>query len=162
MLIHLDGLDRQIAALDAELEQIAGGDRWRDQVAILVRFREISTRTALGLIAEIGDFSRFSHPRELCSWLGIVPSEYSSGEQRHRGHITKAGNTHARRLVIEPPGPTATRRADPTADPNPTSAPGRRRSACTIATGTSPTTASARPSRPLPLPASSQGSCGPR
>ncbi|HEY2653095.1 MAG TPA: IS110 family transposase [Solirubrobacteraceae bacterium] len=101
MLIHLDGLDRQLAALDAELERIAGGERWADQVEVLVRFRGISTRTALGLIAEIGDFARFSHPRELCSWLGIVPSEYSSGEQRHRGHITKAGNTHARRLLIE-------------------------------------------------------------
>jgi transposase len=87
--------------LDAELERIAQGERWQAQVAVLVRFRGISTRTALGLIAEIGDFARFSHPRELCSWLGIVPSEYSSGEQRHRGHITKAGNAHARRLLIE-------------------------------------------------------------
>jgi transposase len=101
MLIHLDGLDRQIAALDDDLAQIAQGERWRDPVAILVRFKGISTRTALGLIAEIGDFARFSHPRELCSWLGIVPSEYSSGDQRHRGHITKAGNAHARRLLIE-------------------------------------------------------------
>jgi len=57
--------------------------------------------TALGLIAEIGDFSRFSHPRELASWLGIVPSEYSSGPQQHRGHITLSGNRHARRLLIE-------------------------------------------------------------
>jgi transposase len=40
--------------------------------------------TALGLIAEIGDFARFSHPRELASWLGITPSEYSSGDQQHR------------------------------------------------------------------------------
>ena len=68
---------------------------------ILTRFKGISTRTALGLIAEIGDFARFSHPRELCAWLGIVPSEYSSGQQRHRGHITKTGNHHARRLLVE-------------------------------------------------------------
>jgi transposase len=101
MLIHLDGLDRQLGALDAELEQIARADRWRQQVQVLVRFRGVSTRTALGLIAEIGDFARFGHPRELCSWLGITPSEYSSGDQRHRGHITKAGNHHARRLLIE-------------------------------------------------------------
>ena len=53
------------------------------------------------LIAEIGDFARFGHPRELASWLGITPSEYSSGEQQHRGHITRAGNHHARRLLIE-------------------------------------------------------------
>jgi transposase len=101
MLVFLDGLDRQIAALDDDLSRIAQGDRWRDAVQVLVRFKGISTRAALGLIAEIGDFARFSHPRELCSWLGIVPSEYSSGDQRHRGHITKAGNAHARRLLIE-------------------------------------------------------------
>ncbi len=101
MLIFLDSLDRQLAALDARLEEIAQSERWRDQVGVLVRFRGISTRTALGLIAEIGDFARFSHPRELCSGLGIVPSEYSSGDQRHRGHITKAGNHHARRLLVE-------------------------------------------------------------
>ena len=101
MLIHLDGLDRQLDALDRDLEQIARGERWAATVEILTRFKGISTRTALGLIAEIGDFARFSHPRELCSWLGIVPSEYSSGQQRHRGHITKTGNRHARRLLIE-------------------------------------------------------------
>jgi len=70
-------------------------------VQILTRFRGIATVTALGLIAEIGDFARFGHPRELASWLGITPSEYSSGPQQHRGHITLSGNRHARRLLIE-------------------------------------------------------------
>jgi hypothetical protein len=55
----------------------------------------------LGLISEIGDLARFSNPRELGSWLGITPSEYSSGDQQHRGHITKARNRHARRLLVE-------------------------------------------------------------
>jgi len=101
MLIHLDGLDRQLAALDAQLQRIADDQRWAWQIERLRAFRGISTLTALGLIAEIGDFARFSHPRELASWLGITPSEYSSGDQQHRGHITKAGNRHARRLLIE-------------------------------------------------------------
>jgi transposase len=101
MLIHLDGIDRQLAALDARLEQIASDQRWGWQVEKLRAFRGISTLTALGLIAEIGDFHRFSHPRELASWLGITPSEYSSGESQHRGHITKSGNRHARRLLVE-------------------------------------------------------------
>jgi transposase len=101
MLIHLDGIDRQLAALDARLEQIARDDRWSWQVAKLRAFRGISTLTALGLIAEIDEFARFKHPRELASWLGITPSEYSSGEQQHRGHITKSGNRHARRLLVE-------------------------------------------------------------
>jgi transposase len=101
MLIHLDSIERQLAALDARIEQIARSDRWHDQVSTLTAFRGISTCTALGLIAEIGDFRRFSHPRELASYLGITPSEYSSGDQQHRGHITKAGNRHARRLLVQ-------------------------------------------------------------
>lgn len=101
LLIHLDGIERQLSILDARLDQIASSQRWAGQVQILTRFRGIQTLTALGLIAEIGDFARFSHPRELAAWLGITPSEYSSGPQQHRGHITLAGNRHARRLLIE-------------------------------------------------------------
>lgn len=101
MLLHLDGLDRQLDALDRDLERVARGERWAPTVEVLTRFKGISTRTALGLVAEVGDFARFSHPRELAAWLGVVPSEYSSGPQRHREHITKTGNHHARRLLIE-------------------------------------------------------------
>ena len=101
MLIHLGGIECQLDALDTTLEQVARSERWAGQVEILTRFRGIATLTALGLIAEIGDFARFSHPRELASWLGLTPSEYSSGDQQHRGHITKAGNRHARRLLVE-------------------------------------------------------------
>ena len=164
MLIHLDGIERQLDALDARLEQVAQSERWAGQVQVLTRFRGIATLTALGLIAEIGDFARFSHPRELASWLGITPSEYSSGDQQHRGHITKAGNRHACRLLVEAAwhyrhvpfrgAPTAARRA--------TRAPGTRRSACTTATAISPSTASARPSSTSRSLASSSASCGPR
>jgi transposase len=97
LLMHLDGVERQLDLLDARLAEIAAGDCWAGHVEILIRFRGISTLTALGLIAEIGDFARFAHPRELAAWLGIVPSEYSSGDQQHRG----PGNQHARRLLIE-------------------------------------------------------------
>jgi transposase len=101
MLVHLDSIERQLATLDARLEQIARSDRWSWQVQVLTRFRGIATLSALGVIAEIGDFARFAHPRELAPWLGITPSEYSSGDQQHRGHITKTGNRHARRLLTE-------------------------------------------------------------
>jgi transposase len=101
MIIHLEAIDTHLATLDARLEEIARDERWAGQVQALTSFRGIQTLTALGLIAEIGDFARFGHPRELASWLGIVPSEYSSGESQHRGHITKTGNKHARRLLIE-------------------------------------------------------------
>jgi transposase len=119
MLVHLEGLDRQLDQFDRDLERIAGQDPWREAVAALVGFRGISTRTALGLIAEIGDFRRFAHPRELASWLGITPSEYSSGDQQHRGHITKTGNRHARRLLVQAAWHYRHRPRRPTTDPQP-------------------------------------------
>jgi transposase len=53
------------------------------------------------MVAEIGDLTRFGNPRELMKFLGLIPSEYSSGERRQQGAITKAGNTHARRALVE-------------------------------------------------------------
>lgn len=120
MLTHLDGIERQLTVLDARIEQVGASDRWREPVQILTCFRGISTRTALGLIAEIGDFRRFGHPRELASYLGITPSEFSSGDQQHRGHITKAGNRHARRLLIECAWHYRHRPRRPTIGPAPT------------------------------------------
>jgi transposase len=101
MLSHLDAVDAQLAAIDHELEQVATTEPWADPVRWLCSFRGIGLVTALGLLAEVGDFRRFGHPRELMSYLGLTPSEYSSGDQQHRGHITKCGNRHARRLLVE-------------------------------------------------------------
>jgi transposase len=56
---------------------------------------------AVTMVAEIGDLTRFDTPRELMKFLGLIPSEYSSGERRQQGSITKAGNTHARRALVE-------------------------------------------------------------
>ena len=52
-------------------------------------------------VAELGDLTRFENPRQLMKYLGLIPSEYSSGERRRQGPITKAGNTHARRALVE-------------------------------------------------------------
>jgi transposase len=101
MRAHLEGLDAQSAVLDHEIERIAAAEPWAEPVAALCCFRGIATRTALGLLAEGGDFRRFGQARELMSLLGLTPSECSSGPERHRGHITKTGNQHARRLLVE-------------------------------------------------------------
>ena len=98
---YLDAVDAQLQAIDHELEQVASSEPWCDPVRWLCSFRGVGHHTALGLLAEIGDFRRFAHPRELMSYLGLTPSEYSSGDQQHRGHITKCGNRHARRLLVE-------------------------------------------------------------
>jgi transposase len=101
MLCHLDAIDAQIAAVDRQLEEIARAEPWCDPVRWLTCFRGIGTLTALGLLAEIGDFRRFASARELMSFLGLTVSEYSSGERRSRGSLTKTGNRHARRLLVE-------------------------------------------------------------
>jgi transposase len=84
-----------------ELGQIAPGCVWGQTIARLCCLRGINTLTALGLCAEIGDWNRFDHPDSIAKYVGLVPSEHSSGQTRRLGRITKAGSTHARRLLVE-------------------------------------------------------------
>ncbi len=56
---------------------------------------------ATTVTAEIGDLTRFDHPKKLMAFSGLVPSKYSSGESRHQGGITKSGNQHVRRVLVE-------------------------------------------------------------
>lgn len=87
--------------LDRTIEQVASDCVFTDQVVRLRCMRGISTLTALGLCAEVRDFERFEKPTQLSAFLGIVPSENTSGEKRRQGSITKAGSVHARRLLVE-------------------------------------------------------------
>jgi transposase len=90
-------LERITTALQDQVTQ------WRLQpvVSALMTLRGIEMVAAVTLIAELGDLRRFEHPKRLMSFLGLVPSEHSSGGSRSLGSITKAGNTHARRILIE-------------------------------------------------------------
>jgi transposase len=87
--------------IEAELEQLAAASIFAQAIARLRCLRGISTLSALGICAEVGPFERFEHPDSLAAYLGIVPSENTTGQQRRQGAITKAGSTHARRLLIE-------------------------------------------------------------
>jgi transposase len=89
------------AELEHEIVALAETEPYRERVGWLRCFRGIDTLLAMGLLTEIGAFHRFPHPRELMAYLGLVPSEDSSGDRERRGRITKAGNTHARRLLVE-------------------------------------------------------------
>lgn len=91
----------RIQHIDAMLLQVAQTWPGLPMVRALQTFRGISFFSALGLAAEIGDMRRFATPRQLMSHVGLVPSEYSSGESKRRGHLTKMGNTHARWLLVE-------------------------------------------------------------
>jgi transposase len=87
--------------VEADLSKLATCVPCAHTVARLRCLRAIDTLSALGLCAEIGEWERFDHPDQLAAYLGIVPSEHTSGSQRRLGSITKAGSTHARRLLIE-------------------------------------------------------------
>jgi transposase len=86
--------------LDAKILALAADSEWTPVTRRLACLRGISTLTAFSLAVEIGDWDRFSG-RNIASYLGLVPSEHSSGQTRSQGKITKTGNAHARRLLIE-------------------------------------------------------------
>ena len=90
-------VERLTAALREQLAE------WRLQpvVGALMTLRGIELVAAITLVAELGDLRRFAHPKQLMAFLGLVPSECSTGETRVLGSITKAGNSHARRALVE-------------------------------------------------------------
>src|SRR5262249_19247209 len=87
-------------ALDQVIVELAGEPPFAETVARLCCLRGVSTLTAFALTVELGDWTRF-RPQSLGPFLGLTPSEDSSGERRRLGSITKTGNTHARRLLVE-------------------------------------------------------------
>jgi transposase len=98
---QVDHLFERHIALKSEIALVAESQQYRPLVQRLVCLRGISVLSAMILIAEIQDFHRFSHPRALMAFLGLVPGEYSSGKKERRGRITKAGNAHVRRILVE-------------------------------------------------------------
>lgn len=100
-LAAVDALLERRSALERALGELAPASPFAEAIARFRCFRGIDTLSACGLAAEVGDFARFSHPRFLTGYLGIVPSEHTSDEQRRQGRITKAGPGHARRLLVE-------------------------------------------------------------
>ncbi len=87
-------------ALDRAIAELASEPPFAEVVARLVCLRGVSTLTALALTVELGDWSRF-RPQSLGPFLGLTPSEDSTGDRRRQGAITKTGNSHARRLLVE-------------------------------------------------------------
>ncbi len=87
--------------LEAELHTAAKTWRLHPVVEAAQALRGVDFTGAVTLIAEVGDLTRFETPKKLMSYLGLTPSEYSSGAHRRQGGITKAGNGHARRALVE-------------------------------------------------------------
>jgi transposase len=97
----VEQLVARVADFDREVAALATTEPYREPVGWLRCFRGLDTLAAMSVLAELGDLHRFRHPRELMAYLGLVPSEASSGARERRGSITKTGNTHVRRLLVE-------------------------------------------------------------
>jgi transposase len=91
---RVDSLTRDIAEL-VETTALA------PLIKALQALRGVQLVTAVTIAAELGDLKRFATPRQLMAFLGLVPSEHSSGESKRRGRITRTGNTHVRRVLVE-------------------------------------------------------------
>ncbi len=98
MVLHLD---QQIKALDKDIEDIAAREPFREMVAKLSCLRGISTLAAMVILSEVYDLRRFATASEFMAFLGLVPSEHSSGQKQRRGGITKTGNGRMRRILVE-------------------------------------------------------------
>lgn len=92
--IQLEGMDKEIITISERPE-------YKEKVNALCAYRGIGVLTAMVIISEIVDFRRFSSARELMSYLGLTPSEYSSGGTERKGRITKCGNAMVRKALIE-------------------------------------------------------------
>jgi transposase len=97
-VVHLQ--DR-ITALDQAVEDAAKTSPMTRRIAALCAMRGVSIITATTLVAEWGEIARFTRPRQLMAYTGLVPSESSSGAQTHRGGITKTGSSYLRRVLVE-------------------------------------------------------------
>jgi transposase len=97
----IDALELRRGTLEAAIGELIPSSPWARDVARLRCLRGIDTLSAVGLAVEVGDFARFEHPGLLASYLGLVPSEHSTGQARRQGRITKSGSRHARRLLVE-------------------------------------------------------------
>jgi transposase len=100
-LLAIEQVENRLMELDAQVGDIAQTEPYREPVGWLRCFRGIDTLTAMLILAELHDFRRFPSARALMAYLGLVPSEDSTGERHRRGRITKTGNTLVRRVLIE-------------------------------------------------------------
>jgi transposase len=94
-------MTRRVKAFDEQLERAAANSVFWPVIEGLMALRGVKLITATTIVAEIGDLRRFANAPQLMAYLGVVPSEHSSGESKSRGGITKTGNGHVRRVLVE-------------------------------------------------------------
>jgi transposase len=97
----LDEAEARVKRLTERIREVLAGWRMQPVVAALQALRGVAMVTAVEMVAEVGDLTRFENPREVMAYLGLVPSEHTTGEKRRQGSITKTGNGNARRSLVE-------------------------------------------------------------
>ncbi len=108
MKVILEEYLQAIAAAAERIERCEAGmrellEQWRLAPAVraLMAMKGFQTVAAMILVSELGEVHRFTHPRQVMAYLGLVPTENTSSDKRRQGHITKCGNAHARWLLVE-------------------------------------------------------------
>ncbi len=171
LLASVEERELRVAAIDADLAGFFERGLFVDEVARLAAYRGIDQLSALAMASEVCDWRRFPAPAKFMGFVGLVPSEYSTGASTHRYGITKAGNAHVRHTLVEaawayryPARVSPELASAATKDSLPTSwpVPGLPRSDCVDGSVVSRRAKTAAPSSPPRLPANSPGSCGPR
>ena len=100
-ILEVDALTQRVARIEEHMREFLPSWEREPYVRALMSFRGFQEVAAMTVISELGDLSRFKHPRQLMGYLGMVPEETSSGQKRRQGGITKTGNGHARWMLIE-------------------------------------------------------------
>jgi transposase len=100
-IMEVDAGTERVRRVEQHMKDILPGWEREPYVRALMSFRGFQEVAAMTEISELGDLSRFAHPRQLMGYLGLVPTEDTSGERRRQGGITKTGNGHARWMLIE-------------------------------------------------------------
>jgi transposase len=101
LLTTYEHLKAQIAALNREIQALARSEMYRERVKLLTTVPGIGVLSAMEILTELGDVARFRSNEALASYLGLTPSEFSSGESVHQGHITRCGNARLRSTLVE-------------------------------------------------------------
>lgn len=101
LVAAIDGLTPQIKRIEARLAELEKSQRWEETARLLRSIPGVGPLTAMILVLELGDVSRFDRGEEFASWLGLVPCEWSSGDGQNKGSITRAGNRRVRTALVE-------------------------------------------------------------
>jgi len=100
-ILAIDAAKQRVDRIKSHLKELLKTWEWKPVVKALMACKGFQEVAAMTVISELGDLRRFKHPSQLMAFVGLVPSEHSSGSSRRQGAITRCGNSHARWMIVE-------------------------------------------------------------